>query len=43
MSFSKAVRAGDFSFLSGVLPRDAAGAVVPGDIAVQTRVILERS
>lgn len=40
--FSKAVRAGGFLFLSGQLAMDAAGHIVEGDIAVQTRVILER-
>ena len=42
MPFSKAVRAGGFLFLSGVLPMDSAGRVVAGDIAVQTMVVLER-
>ena len=42
MPFSKAVRAGDFLFLSGVLPMDAQGRIVAGDIGVQTRVVLER-
>jgi 2-iminobutanoate/2-iminopropanoate deaminase len=40
--FSKAVRAGGFLFLSGVLPMDASGQIVAGDIAVQTRAVLER-
>ncbi|MEO7009653.1 MAG: RidA family protein [Caldimonas sp.] len=42
MPFSKAVRAGGFLFLSGVLPMDASGSIVAGDIAVQTKVVLER-
>ena len=42
MPFSKAVRARGFLFLSGVLPMDAAGRLVAGDIAVQTKVVLER-
>jgi reactive intermediate/imine deaminase len=42
MPFSKAVRAGGFFFLSGVLPMDAQGRLVDGDISVQTRVVLER-
>jgi reactive intermediate/imine deaminase len=42
MPFSKAVRAGDFLFLSGVLPMDGEGRIVTGDIALQTRVVLER-
>ena len=40
--FSKAVRAGGFLFLSGVLPMDAEGGIVAGDIAAQTRVVLTR-
>jgi 2-iminobutanoate/2-iminopropanoate deaminase len=42
MPFSKAVRAGGFLFLSGVLPMDAQGQLVPGDVEAQTRVVLER-
>ena len=42
MPFSKAVREGDFLFLSGVLPMDGEGRIVTGDIALQTRVVLER-
>jgi reactive intermediate/imine deaminase len=42
MPFSKAVRANGFLFLSGVLPMDAAGGLVQGDIALQTRVVIER-
>ena len=40
--FSKAVRAGDFLFLSGVLAMDAQARIVEGDVQVQTRVMLER-
>jgi reactive intermediate/imine deaminase len=40
--FSKAVRAGDFLFLSGVLAMDAQANIVDGDVGVQTRVVLER-
>ena len=39
--FSKAVKAGGFVFLSGVLPMDAQAGIVAGDIRVQTRVVLE--
>ncbi len=42
MPFSKAVRASGFLFLSGVLPMDAGGQLVAGDIAVQTRTVIER-
>ena len=42
MPFSKAVRAGDFLFLSGVLAMDAQARIVEGDIQVQTKVVLER-
>ena len=42
MPFSKAVRAGGFLFLSGVLPMDGEGRLVAGAIDVQTRVVLER-
>ena len=40
--FSKAVRAGDFLFLSGVLAMDAQANIVAGDVQVQTKVVLER-
>ena len=40
--FSKAVRAGDFLYLSGVLAMDAQANIVEGDIRVQTKVVLER-
>jgi reactive intermediate/imine deaminase len=40
--FSKAVRAGDFLFLSGVLAMDAQANIVDGDVQVQTKVVIER-
>lgn len=40
--FSKAVRAGGFLFLSGVLPMDAQANIVEGGIAEQTRAVMER-
>jgi 2-iminobutanoate/2-iminopropanoate deaminase len=40
--FSKAVRAGGFLFLSGVLPMDAQANIIAGGIAEQTRAVLER-
>lgn len=40
--FSKAVKAGGFLFLSGVLPMDAQGNVIEGDIQAQARAVLER-
>jgi reactive intermediate/imine deaminase len=39
--FSPAVRAGDFVYLAGMLPTDANRQVVPGDIRVQTRRVLD--
>jgi reactive intermediate/imine deaminase len=39
---SKAVRAGGFLFLSGVLAIDTKGAIVDGGVQVQTRIVLER-
>ena len=39
--FSRAVKAGGFLFLSGVLPMDAQARIVEGDITVQTRTVLE--
>ena len=41
MPFSKAVRAGDFVFVSGVAAIDKNGAVVQGGIEEQTRHTLE--
>jgi 2-iminobutanoate/2-iminopropanoate deaminase len=40
--FSKAVQAGGFLFLSGVLAMDAQGGIVEGDVQLQARVVLER-
>ncbi|NDF74896.1 MAG: RidA family protein, partial [Betaproteobacteria bacterium] len=40
--FSKAVRAGNFLFLSGVLSIDSQGNIVGQDITTQTRLVLER-
>lgn len=40
--FSKAVRAGGFLFLSGVLAMDAQANIIEGDIRVQTRAVLDR-
>ena len=39
--FAKAVRAGDFVFISGHLPMGPAGQIVPGSIETQTRQVLE--
>lgn len=38
---SKARRAASFLFLSGQMPRDTKGAIVTGDIEVQTRQVLD--
>ncbi|SHG72384.1 RidA family protein [Pollutimonas bauzanensis] len=38
---SPAVRAGDFVFVSGQVPTDAQGQVVPGGIEAQTRQVFE--
>lgn len=40
--FSKAVRAGDFLFLSGVLAMDPQTRIIEGDVQAQSRVVLER-
>jgi reactive intermediate/imine deaminase len=40
--FSKAVRAGDFLFLSGVLAMDPQTRIIEGDVQAQAKVILER-
>ncbi len=40
--FSKAVQAGSFLFLSGILPMDASANIIEGDVKVQTRAIMER-
>ncbi|MEE2980848.1 MAG: RidA family protein [Pseudomonadota bacterium] len=39
--FAKAVRAGDFVFVSGQLPFGPDGNMIQGTIEVQTRVVLE--
>ena len=39
--FARAVRAGDFVFVSGQLPFGPDGNIVPGSIEVQTRIVLE--
>ena len=39
--FAKAVRAGDFVFISGQLPMGPDGTIVQGPIEVQTRQVLE--
>ena len=39
--FAKAVRAGDFVFVSGQLPMGADGQIVQGPIETQTRQVLE--
>jgi len=39
--FTPAVVAGDFVYLSGTLPTDSAGKVVPGDIRAQTARVLD--
>jgi 2-iminobutanoate/2-iminopropanoate deaminase len=40
--YSQAIRAGDFLFLSGQIPLDpATGQLVPGDVAAQTRQVLD--
>lgn len=38
---SPAVRAGDFVYISGQVPTDAAGVVVPGGIEAQTRQVMD--
>lgn len=38
---SPAVRAGDYVFISGQVPTDASGAIVPGGIEEQTRQVME--
>jgi len=40
--FSKAVRAGGFLFLSGVLAMDAQANIIDGDIQTQTGAVLKR-
>ena len=38
---SPAVRAGDFVYISGQVPTDASGVVVPGGIEAQTRQVMD--
>lgn len=40
--FSKAIRVGDFLFLSGQVPMDPQGNVVLGDIREQTEAVMSR-
>ena len=40
--FSKAVRAGGFLFVSGVLAMDDQANILEGDVQVQARAVLER-
>lgn len=42
LPFSRAVQAGGFAFLSGVLALDNAGRPLDGDIALQTRAVIEQ-
>ncbi len=39
---STAVGAGDFVFISGLMAKTADGQIAPGDITVQTRVVMDR-
>ncbi|MBL8644346.1 MAG: RidA family protein [Rhodospirillaceae bacterium] len=39
---SSAIRAGDYVFISGLLPRDENGALVTGDIAHQVHAVMKR-
>ena len=39
---SPAVRAGDFVFISGLMPKGADGQMVEGDITIQTKTVMER-
>jgi 2-iminobutanoate/2-iminopropanoate deaminase len=41
LPFSKAVRAGDFVFISGQVPFGSDGLMVHGSIELQTRVVLD--
>lgn len=41
-AISSAIRAGDFIFVSGLLPRDDDGQLVTGDIAHQTHAVMKR-
>ncbi|KAF1050107.1 RidA family protein [Xylophilus sp.] len=42
LPLSRAVKAGGFVFLSGVLPADAEGRPVTGEIRVETRAVLQQ-
>lgn len=42
LPLSAAVRAGDLVFVSGQMPLDEKGEVIPGNIETQTRATLER-
>lgn len=42
LPLSRAVRAGGFLFLSGILPADADGRPVAGDIRTETRAVLQQ-
>lgn len=39
---STAIRAGDFIFISGLMPKDADGQLVTGDITHQTHAVMKR-
>ncbi|MBT4739708.1 MAG: RidA family protein [Rhodospirillaceae bacterium] len=39
---SPAVRAGDFIFISGLMPKGADGQMIDGDIVAQTAVVMDR-
>jgi reactive intermediate/imine deaminase len=39
---STAIRAGDFVFISGLMPKDEAGQLVTGDITHQTEAVMKR-
>ncbi len=38
--YSQAIRAGDFLYISGQVPREADGSYDPGDVATETRLTL---
>ena len=42
LPLSRAVKAGGFLFLSGILPAEADGTPVKGDIRLETRAVLQR-
>ncbi|MEQ8735516.1 MAG: RidA family protein [Rhodospirillaceae bacterium] len=39
---SPAVRAGDFVFISGLMPKGPDGQIAPGGITAQTKIVMER-